>query len=65
MNKVLLFAGLMMPAILFGQIDRSVRPSAAKAPTINIKDSQVFTTENGITVILSENHTLLAWPSTW
>ena len=58
MNKVLLFAGLMMPAILFGQIDRSVRPSAAKAPTINIKDSQVFTTENGITVILSENHTL-------
>ena len=58
MYKLLLFAGLMMPAILFGQIDRSVRPSAAKAPIINIKDSQVFTTENGITVILSENHTL-------
>ncbi len=58
MNKLLLFAGLMMPAILFGQIDRSVRPSAAKAPIINIKDSEVFTTENGITVILSENHTL-------
>jgi predicted Zn-dependent peptidase len=48
----------MMPAILFGQIDRSVRPSAAKAPIINIKDSEVFTTENGLTVILSENHTL-------
>lgn len=58
MYKLLLFAGLMMPAILFGQIDRSVRPSAAKAPIINIKDSEVFTTENGITVILSENHTL-------
>jgi predicted Zn-dependent peptidase len=39
-------------------IDRSVRPKAAQAPTINIKDSDVFTTENGITVVLSENHKL-------
>ena len=43
---------------MFGQIDRSVRPTAAKAPAINIKDSEVFTTSNGITVILSENHKL-------
>jgi zinc protease len=39
-------------------IDRSIRPKAAQAPTINIKDSEVFTTGNGITVVLSENHKL-------
>lgn len=37
-------------------IDRSVRPVAGSAPIINIKDSEVFTTDNGITVVLSENH---------
>lgn len=46
--------GTIAPAPL----DRSVRPKAAPAPTINIKDSEVFTLENGITVILSENHKL-------
>jgi len=40
------------------QIDRSVRPAAAKAPVININDSEVFKTSNGITVVLSENHKL-------
>lgn len=39
-------------------LDRSVQPGAGPAPTINIKDSEVFTLENGITVILSENHKL-------
>ena len=39
-------------------LDRSQRPNAGPAPTINIKDSEVFTTTNGITVILSENHKL-------
>lgn len=43
---------------VYGQIDRSVRPNPAKAPTININDSEVFKTSNGITVILSENHKL-------
>lgn len=42
----------------YGQLDRSVRPNAAKAPVINIKDSEVFQTSNGITVVLSENHKL-------
>ena len=40
------------------QLDRSVRPAPGNAPSINIKDSEVFTTSNGITVILSENHKL-------
>ncbi|MCJ8288511.1 MAG: insulinase family protein [Crocinitomicaceae bacterium] len=56
MKKYIIALGLFVPTILFGQIDRSIRPEAAPAPTINIKDSKVFTTENGITVILSENH---------
>ena len=53
-----LIAGLLFltPAFLFGQLDRSIRPKPAAAPTINIKDSEVFKTSNGITVILSQNN---------
>lgn len=58
MKKYILSIGLIIPTILFGQVDRSIRPEAAEAPTINIEDSEVFTTANGITVILSENHKL-------
>ena len=58
MKKYILSIGLIVPSILFGQLDRSVVPAAGKAPVINIKDSEVFTTVNGITVILSENHKL-------
>ena len=42
--------------IIYGQIDRSIRPKGAEAPIINIKESEVFTLPNGITIILSENH---------
>jgi zinc protease len=45
-------SGVVLP------LDRSVRPNPGAAPTINIKDSEVFTLGNGITVILSENHKL-------
>ncbi len=58
MKKLIIIAGFILPTLLFGQLDRSIRPTPAKAPTINIKDSEVFTTANGITVILSENHKL-------
>lgn len=57
MKKILITLSLL-PLVVYGQLDRSQRPTAGPAPTINIKDSQVFTTENGITVILSENHKL-------
>jgi zinc protease len=56
MKKYILTLGLLVPTLLFGQIDRSIRPTAAAAPIINIKDSKVYTLDNGITVILSENH---------
>ncbi|MEN9699043.1 MAG: hypothetical protein RLZZ301_241 [Bacteroidota bacterium] len=41
---------------LQAQVDRSQIPAAAAAKKINIPSSQVFTTANGMTVILSENH---------
>jgi predicted Zn-dependent peptidase len=40
------------------QVDRSIMPTPTQAKKINIKDSEVFTTANGITVVLSENHKL-------
>lgn len=59
MKKIILSGTLILMATAsFGQLDRSVRPQAATPPTINIKDSEVFKTANGITVILSENHKL-------
>lgn len=59
MKKIILSCALILSASLgYSQLDRSVRPKAATPPTINIKDSEVFKTANGITVILSENHQL-------
>ena len=57
MKKIILSCALILSASLgYSQLDRSVRPKAGTPPTINIKDSEVFNTANGITVILSENH---------
>jgi len=58
MKKLLTIAALSAITGVYGQIDRSVRPTAAPAPTINIKNSEVFTLSNGITVVVSENHQL-------
>lgn len=58
MKNIILSILFITPALLYGQLDRSVRPEPAPAPTINIEDSEVFKTSNGITVILSENHKL-------
>lgn len=41
-----------------GQLDRSIVPSPAPAPTIQIGDYQLFTLENGLKVIVVENHKL-------
>lgn len=59
MKKIIIFGALLvLNSTVFAQLDRSIRPKAGTAPSINIKDSEVFTTANGITVILSENHKL-------
>lgn len=44
--------------VSFGQLDRSIKPKAGAAPELQIKDPQVFTLNNGLKVILSENHKL-------
>lgn len=58
MKKLLTLVALTAITGVYGQLDRSVRPAAGTAPAINIKDSEVFKTSNGITVVLSENHKL-------
>ncbi len=58
MKKLIIALGFITPAVLFGQLDRSVVPAAAPAKAISIADPVVFKTANGITVILSENHKL-------
>ena len=56
MKKYSLILLALVPQIFFAQVDRAVKPKAGPAPQINIKDSEVFTLKNGLTVILSENH---------
>lgn len=56
MKSLYLLLILILTNSIFAQLDRSQRPAAAAAQKINIPASQVFTTANGITVILSENH---------
>ena len=58
MKKILIVFIAVFPLFVTAQIDRSKQPVPGKAPGINIKDSEVFKTDNGITVILSENHKL-------
>lgn len=58
MKKLIIALGLITPAVLFGQLDRSKVPAPAAAKEISIADPVVFKTANGITVILSENHKL-------
>lgn len=58
MKNYIFILGTLLPTLLFGQLDRSIKPEPKEAPIINIKDSEVFTTPNGITVILSEDHKL-------
>lgn len=58
MKNIVITSACFLTATIFGQVDRSVRPAPAQAKKIEIKDSEVFTTANGITVILSENHKL-------
>lgn len=56
MKSLYLLMALILTNSVFAQLDRSQRPAPGAAQKINIPASQVFTTANGITVILSENH---------
>jgi predicted Zn-dependent peptidase len=56
MKRLLFLLFWVVATLAQAQIDRSMMPQPAAAQKINIPASQVFTTSNGITVILSENH---------
>lgn len=56
MKKLIIATLAFLPLLSIGQVDRSIIPSSGAAPLINIKDSEIFKTDNGIKVILSENH---------
>lgn len=43
---------------IYAQLDRSVMPKAATPTPIQLKESTVWTTKNGMVVILSEDHKL-------
>ncbi len=58
MKKLITLVALTAITGVYGQLDRSVRPAPTAAPIINIPESIVFTTANGITVVLSEDHKL-------
>lgn len=59
--KKLIFIALLAIGFLAAcspKLDRSMAPSAAPAPVIQIPDYQSFTLENGLQVIVVENHKL-------
>jgi predicted Zn-dependent peptidase len=58
MKKIFALCFVAISTWTMAQVDRSIMPAPTQAKKINIKDSEVFTTANGITVILSENHKL-------
>jgi zinc protease len=58
MKKIFTLCFLALSTWTMAQVDRSIMPAPTQAKKININDSEVFTTANGITVILSENHKL-------
>lgn len=58
MKKIFTLCFLALSTWTMAQVDRSIMPTPTQAKKINIKDSEVFTTANGITVVLSENHKL-------
>lgn len=58
MNALLPGACLLMPAMLTAQIDRSKAPVAGPAPTTAIGDHVTFQLDNGMRVIVVENHKL-------
>jgi zinc protease len=56
MKNIVISSVLLFSGFVHAQLDRSVMPTPAPQKANDLKESEVFTTANGITVILSENH---------
>ncbi|HMC97544.1 MAG TPA: pitrilysin family protein, partial [Flavobacteriales bacterium] len=58
-RKALCIAGgLLAPALMIAQLDRSRPPAPGPAPEVHLGDHASFTLANGMTVIVVENHKL-------
>ncbi len=58
-NNILAFAALLFLSVsVNAQIDRSKQPEAGPAPKINIEEPESFTLDNGLKVMVVENHKL-------
>ena len=58
-NNIIAFAALLFLSFsVHAQIDRSKQPEAGPAPKINIEEPESFTLDNGLTVMVVENHKL-------
>ena len=47
---------ILLTLTVNAQIDRSIRPNAGPAPKIQLGDYKLFTLDNGLKVIVVENH---------
>ena len=58
-NNIIAFAALLFLSFsVHAQIDRSKQPKAGPAPKINIEEPESFTLDNGLKVLVVENHKL-------
>src|SRR5680860_84208 len=58
-NNIIAFAAILFLSIgVNAQIDRSKQPEAGPAPKINIEEPESFTLDNGLKVMVVENHKL-------
>ena len=57
-TKTLSILLLFCVGFTFAQIDRSKQPAPGPAPTINLEEPETFVLENGLTVMVVENHKL-------
>lgn len=53
---IFLFTIILFTDSLFAQLDRSIQPKPGSAPEFKIGESKLFTLENGLKVIVVENH---------
>jgi predicted Zn-dependent peptidase len=58
-NNIIAFVAILFLSIgVNAQIDRSKQPEAGPAPKINIEEPESFTLDNGLKVLVVENHKL-------
>ena len=53
---ILVFLAVLITNVLFAQLDRSIQPKPGPAPEFKIEEHKTFTLDNGLHVIVVENH---------